>query len=193
MTSSDLSSSDSSRPPQDGDVPAIDRPIVLVGMMGSGKSSVGKRLGARLDLPFHDADDEIEAAAGMTVAEIFERYGEPYFRDGERRVIQRLLDAGPCVLATGGGAFAQDETRQMILDRGIAIWLDVPLHILVERTARRTHRPLLNRGDPKTILAQLLDQRRAAYVQAPLSIQTDSGPHSRAVESVVALLKDYLA
>lgn len=174
-------------------MPRTDRPIVLVGMMGSGKSSVGKRLAARLHLPFFDADDEIESAAGMSIAEIFQLYGESYFRDGERRVIQRLLEAGPCVLATGGGAFAQSDTRQLILDHGIAIWLDVPLHILVERTARRNHRPLLNQGNPKTILARLLDERRPAYAQAPLTIQTDSGPHSRAVDAVVALLKEHLA
>lgn len=172
-------------------LPVIDRPIVLVGMMGSGKSSVGRRLAARLHLPFYDADDEIESAAGLNISEIFQRYGEPYFRDGERRVIQRLMDAGPCVLATGGGAFAQDDTRQRILDKGVAIWLDVPIAILIDRTARRTHRPLLNQGDPKEVMARLLAQREPAYAQAPLRVKTDSTPHSRAVEAIVALLKDY--
>lgn len=171
----------------------IDRPIVLVGMMGSGKSSVGKRLANRLALPFYDADDEIESAAGLKIAEIFDRYGEPYFRDGERRVIQRLMDAGPCVLATGGGAFAQPETRQRILEKGIAIWLDVPVNILVERTARRSHRPLLNQGNPRDILTRLLEERGPAYAQAHLRVKTDQTPHARAVEAIVALLKDYLA
>lgn len=174
-------------------IASIDRPIVLVGMMGSGKSSVGRRLAARLALPFYDADDEIEAAAGLKISEIFERYGEPHFRDGERRVIQRLMDAGPCVLATGGGAFVQPETREQILAKGVAIWLDVPLPILVERTARRTHRPLLNQGNPRDILARLLKEREPAYARAQLRVKTDQTPHSRAVDSIVALLKEYFA
>ena len=171
----------------------IDRPIVLVGMMGSGKSSVGKRLAARLSLPFYDADDEIESAAGLKISEIFERYGEPHFRDGERRVIQRLMEAGPCVLATGGGAVVQPETRQRILENGIAIWLDVPLPILVERTARRSHRPLLNQGNPREILARLLEERGPAYAEAHLRVKTDQTPHARAVEAIVTLLREYLA
>lgn len=179
--------------PHDPALPAIDRPIVLVGMMGSGKSSVGRRLAARLDLPFFDADDEIETAAGLKIAEIFQRYGEPYFRDGERRVIQRLIEAGPCVLATGGGAFAQADTRQLILDKGLAIWLDVPVSILVERTARRSHRPLLNQGDPRETLTRLLKEREPAYAQAQLRVKTDQTPHARAVESIVALLKEHFA
>lgn len=174
-------------------IASIDRPIVLVGMMGSGKSSVGRRLATRLGLPFYDADDEIEAAAGLKIAEIFERYGEPYFRDGERRVIQRLMDAGPCILATGGGAFAQEETRQRILDKGLAIWLDVPVPILVERTARRGHRPLLNQGSPREILERLLAERQPAYAQAHLRVQTDQTPHTRAVDSIVRLLKEHFA
>lgn len=174
-------------------IAAIDRPIVLVGMMGSGKSSVGRRLAARLGLPFYDADDEIETAAGLKIAEIFERYGEPHFRDGERRVIQRLMEAGPCVLATGGGAFVQPDTRQQILEKGVAIWLDVPLPILVERTARRSHRPLLNQGNPREILARLLKEREPAYAQAQLRVKTDQTPHSRAVDSIVALLKEHFA
>ncbi|QJQ32431.1 shikimate kinase [Sphingomonas lacunae] len=179
-------------PPRAPDL-TIDRPIVLVGMMGSGKSSVGKRLAARLSLPFYDADDEIESAAGLKIAEIFERYGEPYFRDGERRVIQRLMEAGPCVLATGGGAFVQPDTRQRILDKGIAIWLDVPVNILVERTARRSHRPLLNQGNPREILTRLLKERGPAYAEAHLKVKTDQTPHARAVEAIIALLKEYLA
>jgi shikimate kinase len=166
------------------------RPIVLVGMMGSGKSSVGRRLAVRLGLPFHDADDEIEAAAGMRISEIFERYGEPYFRDGERRVIARLLEHGRCVIATGGGAFAQDETRALILERGIAVWLDVAIPVLVERVARRSHRPLLAGRDPEQVLRELLALREPAYRQAHVRVPSDSAPHGRAVDTIVAALKE---
>ena len=170
-----------------------DKPIVLVGMMGSGKSSVGRRLASRLRLPFYDADDEIEAAAGLKVAEIFERYGEPYFRDGERRVIARLLDHRRCVIATGGGAFAQDDTRAMILDRGTAIWLDVPVSVLVERVSRRGHRPLLAGRNPAEVLTDLLAKRGPAYAKAPVHVVSDAAPHGRAVEAILAALKDQFA
>lgn len=166
------------------------RPIVLVGMMGSGKSSVGRRLAARLDLPFHDADDEIESAAGMTISEIFERYGEPYFRAGERRVIARLLENGRCVIATGGGAFAEEETRALILERGITVWLDVPVPVLVERVARRSHRPLLNGRDPAQVLNELLERRGPAYAQAHLRVSSDTAPHGRAVDAIMHALKE---
>ena len=129
-------------------VPAVDRPVVLVGMMGVGKTSIGKRLAARLGLDFVDADEEIEAAAGMTIAEIFEKFGEPYFRDGERRVISRLIDGTPKVIATGGGAFINGDTRALILERALSIWLDADVRILAERVARRSHRPLLHGRDP---------------------------------------------
>lgn len=170
-------------------LPRIDRPLVLVGMMGSGKSTVGRRLAARLQLPFADADDEIESAAGLSIAEIFERYGEAHFRDGERRVIARLLGRGPSVLATGGGAFAQEATRAMILERGLAVWLNVPIAVLVERVSRRNHRPLLRERNPREVLTELLDQRRAAYAMAPLQITSSSTPHARAVEAIIAELK----
>ena len=169
------------------------KPIVLVGMMGSGKSSVGRRLAARLHLPFYDADDEIEAAAGMRIAEIFERYGEPYFRDGERRVIARLLDQKRCVIATGGGAFAQDDTRALILERGTAIWLDVPVPVLVDRVSRRGHRPLLVGRDPAEVLTELLDKRGPAYAQATLRVLSDSSPHGRAVDAILGALKEKFA
>ncbi len=171
--------------------PHVDRPVVLIGMMGSGKSSVGRRLSARLGLPFFDADDEIEAAAGLSIREIFERYGEPYFRDGERRVIARLMESGPCVIATGGGAFIQPETRARILKDGIAVWLDVPVPILVERTARRNHRPLLNGKDPAQVLTDLLAVRGADYAKAPLRISSDSTPHVRAVEAIITALRNH--
>lgn len=169
------------------------KPIVLVGMMGSGKSSVGRRLANRLHLPFFDADDEIEKAAGMRISEIFELYGEAYFRDGERRVIGRLLDQHNCVIATGGGAFAEDETRAMILERGTAIWLDVPVPVLVERVSRRNHRPLLVGRDPAQVLTELLAKRGPAYAQAPVRVQSDAAPHSRAIDAILNTLKEQFA
>lgn len=177
-------------PPAPVTIPG-DRPILLVGMMGSGKSSVGRRLAARLGLPFHDADDEIEAAAGMSISEIFARYGEPHFRDGERRVIARLLDQGRSVIATGGGAFAEEDTRALILDRGIAVWLDVPVDVLVERVARRSHRPLLHGRDPRAVLDELLERRGPAYARAQLRVAVDNAPHDRTVEAVMNALEGY--
>src|SRR5690606_12836348 len=145
----------------------LDRPVVLVGMMGVGKSTIGRKLAQLLGLPFSDADDEIEQAAQMSVSEIFERFGEAYFRDGERRVIVRLLDSGPSVLATGGGAFVQPETRALILERGIAVWLDCDVPTLVERVTRKDTRPLLRGGDPAEIVARLKAEREEAYAHAP--------------------------
>ena len=167
------------------------KPIVLVGMMGSGKSSVGRRLAARLHLPFYDADDEIEKAAKMSIAEIFERYGEPYFRDGERRVIARLLDQPRCVVATGGGAFAQPDTQAMILDRGIAVWLDVPVPVLVDRVARRNHRPLLRGRNPAEVLTELLARRAPDYAKAPVRVRSDAAQHGRAVDAIISALKEH--
>ena len=169
------------------------RPIVLVGMMGVGKSSVGKRLSAALDCPFIDADDEIEKAAQMTIAEIFATYGEPYFRDGERRVIARLIEeGGRTVIATGGGAFCNDETRALILEKGIAVWLDSDIDTLVERTARKDHRPLLQQGNPREILTRLREERRPAYSQAPIHVLSGNGPHGRAVTKVLKGIEQWL-
>jgi shikimate kinase len=159
----------------------IDRPVVLVGLMGVGKSTVGRKLAQLLALPFADADEEIEEAAQLSVAEIFERFGEPYFRDGERRVIARLMEAGPSVLATGGGAFAQPETRALILERGIAVWLDSDLDTLVSRVKRRETRPLLKQGNPREVLERLKAEREPAYAQAPIHVKSDAGPHGDAV------------
>jgi shikimate kinase len=161
------------------------KPIVLVGLMGVGKSTVGKRLATRLHLPFVDADHEIEDAAGMTVNEIFERFGEPYFRDGERRVIQRLIDGTPKVIATGGGAFINDETRALILDHAIAIWLDAPTHILAERVKRRDTRPLLRNRDPYQVLSELAAIRNPIYAEAPIHIPSDQAPHESAVDAIL--------
>ena len=176
----------------------IDRPVVLVGMMGVGKSSVGKRLSLLLHCPFIDADDEIEKAAQLTIPEIFAAHGEAYFRDGERRVIARLLHqdgsdgAGRKVIATGGGAFVNEETRRLILDRGIAVWLDSDVDTLVERTARKDNRPLLKDGDPREILARLREERRPAYSQAPIHVLSGNGPHGRTVNKVLQGIGQWL-
>jgi len=161
------------------------KPIVLVGLMGVGKSTVGRRLAARLHLPFVDADTEIEEAAGMTVSEIFEKFGEAYFRDGERRVIARLVDGKPKVIATGGGAFINDETRALILDQSIAIWLDAPTRILAERVGRRDTRPLLRNRNPREVLDELAAVRNPIYAQAPIRIASDQAPHESAVNAIL--------
>ncbi|WP_305096272.1 shikimate kinase [Croceibacterium aestuarii] len=166
----------------------LDRPVVLVGMMGVGKSTVGRKLAALLDLPFVDADDEISDAAQLSIEEIFERFGEAYFRDGERRVIARLLEGGPSVIATGGGAFAQDETRAMILERGLAVWLDSDLSTLVDRTSRKDNRPLLKGGDPAKILAELKEKRDPHYAQAPVHVISGKGPHGDTVTRILGAL-----
>ncbi|EQB07319.1 MAG: shikimate kinase [Novosphingobium lindaniclasticum] len=172
----------------------IDRPIVLVGMMGVGKSSVGKRLAALLDCPFVDADEEIERSAQMSIPEIFETYGEAYFRDGERRVISRLIDAGvkSCVIATGGGAFCNEVTRKLILDKAITVWLDSEVDTLVERTARKDNRPLLQGGDPREILTRLREDRRPHYSLAPIHVMSHSGPHVQTINNVLQGISQWL-
>jgi shikimate kinase len=170
----------------------IDRPIVLVGMMGVGKSTIGRKLAQLFDLPFADADEEIEQAAQMSVAEIFERFGEAYFRDGERRVIARLLDGGPSVLATGGGAFVQPDTRALILERGLAIWLDSDVATLLERVGRRDTRPLLRDGDPKEIVTRLKAERESAYAEAPIKVMSQPGPHGDTVNRILQELAAWL-
>lgn len=171
----------------------IDRPIVLVGMMGVGKSSVGKRLAAILDCDFVDADEEIERSAQMTIPEIFNAYGEAFFRDGERRVIARLIaDTQGCiVIATGGGAFVNDETRALILDKAVTIWLDSAIDTLVERTARKDNRPLLKNGNPREILTKLREERRPFYAQAPIHIMSGSGPHIQTINTVLQELSKW--
>lgn len=173
-------------------LPPIDRTLVMVGLMGAGKSAIGRRLAQRLALPFLDADAEIEAAAGCSIDEIFARHGEPAFRDGERRVIARLLDGPVHVLATGGGAFVDPQTRAKIRERGISIWLRADLDTLVERTSRRTHRPLLRQGEPREVLARLLAERGPVYAEADIAIDSDHRPPQATVERVVAALEDYL-
>lgn len=165
--------------------PWIGRPIVLVGLMGVGKSTVGRRLADRLRLPFVDADHEIEAAAGMTITEIFDRFGEPYFRDGERRVIARLMDGRPKVIATGGGAFVNETTRRLILDHGTAIWLHAPPEVLAERVKRRDTRPLLRGRDARQVLAELAAQREPLYALAPIHVASRKGPHEATVSAIM--------
>lgn len=164
-------------------------PLVLVGLMGSGKSSIGRRLAARLDRSFVDADAEIEHAAGMPIAEIFARFGEPYFRDGERRVIARLLEGGPVVIATGGGAYVDPDTRALVNARGTAIWLDADIRTLVARVGRRSHRPLLVGRDPATVLGELAAIRSPCYSHAALRVQSEDGPHERTVDAILDALR----
>ena len=164
------------------------RSIVLVGLMGCGKSSIGRRLGNRLGLPFVDADDEIESAAGMSIPEIFAQHGEAYFRDGERRVIKRLLDQGPQVLATGGGAYMNAETRANIARSGISLWLKADLDILMKRVARRSNRPLLKASNPEEVMRGLMKQRYPVYAEAEVTLQSREIPHDRIVEEAIAAL-----
>ena len=164
------------------------RSIVLVGLMGAGKTTVGRRLAKRLGLPFADADAEIERAAGIGIAEIFERFGEPAFREGERRVIGRLIDRPQSVIATGGGAFVDAQTRALILDRCTAIWLDADLDTLTERVSRRDHRPLLNGRNPREVLAGLAAVRSPIYAQAHIAVRSGGLPHDAVVERIVLAL-----
>ena len=169
------------------------RSIVLVGMMGVGKSTIGRRLAARLKLPFVDADTEIEVAhAGMTIPEIFERHGEPYFRDGEARVIARLLDGGPIVLATGGGAFMREETRARIAAKAVSIWLRADHDVIMRRVRRRADRPLLQTADPEGTVTRLLTEREPVYGKADLTIASRDVPHDRIVEECIETLRAHL-
>ena len=165
------------------------RSVVLVGMMGSGKSSIGRRLAARLAIPFVDADSEIEQAAGMTIPEIFEKHGEPYFRAGEARVIARLLDHGPQVLATGGGAFMNHDTRAAIRLKGVSVWLKAELDVLMKRIKRRGDRPLLKSGDPAATLTALIAERYPVYGEAELTVLSRDVPHDTIVDEIVAALR----
>jgi shikimate kinase len=158
--------------------------------MGAGKSSLGRRLAAKLEVLFRDADAEIEVASGCSIPEIFARYGEGAFRDCERRVIDRLLGEAPHVLATGGGAFVDTETRARLKQAAVTVWLNVPLDVLVARVKRKDNRPLLKDGDPREILERLLRERGPFYAEADLTITGDNGPHADAVERIVSLLAE---
>lgn len=164
------------------------RSIVLVGLMGAGKTTVGRRLANRLDLPFVDADTEIEKAAGSSIADIFKEFGEAHFRDGEQRVIHRLLGEGPQILATGGGAFMNAATRKATQENGVSIWLKADLDVLMKRVSRRSHRPLLQNDDPEAVMKRLIDERYPIYATADLSIDSKEGPHDAVVDEIVHAL-----
>jgi len=164
--------------------------LVLVGMMGAGKSSVGKRLAQVLDLPFKDADEEIERAAGLSIPDIFALRGEAEFREGERRVIARLLDDPPHVLATGGGAFVNPETRSLMRAKNaVSIWLKADPEVLARRVGRKDNRPLLRGKDPRQVLTELLAAREPAYSQADLTVESNDGPHQHTVDAILTALK----
>ncbi|WP_420403426.1 shikimate kinase [Nisaea sp.] len=165
--------------------------IVLVGLMGAGKSSVGRRLAQRLQMPFIDADQEIERAADCSIPEFFERFGEEEFRRGERRVIQRILDGPPVVLATGGGAFMAEDTRAAIAEHAVSVWLKADLDVLFERVSRRQGRPLLANRDPRGVLKKLMDERYPVYALADLEIESRRGPIEITVERACEVLAEY--
>jgi len=171
---------------------ALDRPVVLIGMMGAGKSTIGRRLAKRLDLPFVDADEEIEKAAGRSIADVFEEFGEAEFRAGERRVMTRLLDGTTRVIATGGGAFMDAETRKRIKSQAISVWLDADIGVLVARTAHKKTRPLLLSGNPREILERQAAERRPVYAMADIHIASGDGPHSRVVDAIVEALDGHI-
>jgi shikimate kinase len=172
----------------------LDRPIVLVGLMGVGKSTVGRRLARRLGLTFVDSDAAIQDAAGLSPAEVFERYGEHDFRDGERRLVARLVEEGDVrVIATGGGAYIDPRTRELLNSRAITVWLDAPVDILAERTSRRDTRAQLRNGDPKATLERLANERRTSYEQAHIHVKSGSGAHKEVVDAIVQALDEFLA
>lgn len=168
------------------------RAVVLVGLMGAGKTTVGRRLAAALGLAFADADHAIEEAAGLTIPEIFERHGEAHFRDGERKVIERLVAEGPMVLSTGGGAYMNADTRAVLQRHGVTIWLRAELDLLLARTSRRNNRPLL-RKDPRGTLARLIDERYPVYALADLTVDSRDMPHDVMVQEIISRLVAHLA
>jgi shikimate kinase len=171
---------------------SVPRTVALVGLMGAGKSAIGKRLALKLDLPFVDADDEIERAAGCSISEFFERFGEAEFRAGERRVISRLLAGPPLVLSTGGGAYMDAETRALMRDHAITVWLRAELEVLYDRVKKRTHRPLLRQGDPKEILARLMNLRYPVYAEADVVVDSTAQPAEVTTDQVLEALRRHL-
>jgi shikimate kinase len=165
------------------------RTVALVGLMGAGKSSIGRRLAHALGMPFHDADDEVERAAACTIPEIFAALGEAAFRDGERRVIARLLDQPPHVLATGGGAFMNAETRELIAQKAVSVWLKADVDVLVRRVSRRTDRPLLKDGDPREVLERLTAERYPTYALADITVESVETAHQATVEAIIEALR----
>jgi shikimate kinase len=171
----------------------LDRTVALVGLMGAGKTTVGRRLAAALDLPFVDADAEIAAAAGRSIEDIFAERGECEFRRGERQVIARLLEGPPHVLATGGGAFIDPRTRALMKQRAISVWLNAPLEVLMKRVARRDDRPLLKESDPEAVMRRLMEERYPIYAEADITVETTHGPHAAAAADIIAALREHVA
>lgn len=165
--------------------------VVLIGLMGAGKTAIGRRLASRLGLMFVDADNEIEKAAGKSISDIFADHGEPYFRNGELRVIARLLKSGPQVLATGGGAYMNEETRKTISERGVSVWLKADIDVLMDRVARRDHRPLLRNEDPESVMRSLMDERYPVYSNADITVMSRDAPHEVMVGEIIASLSEY--
>ncbi|MEM7327090.1 MAG: shikimate kinase [Pseudomonadota bacterium] len=177
--------------PDRNEAPWAGRTVALVGLMGAGKSTVGRRLAERLGRSFFDSDNEIEKAAGLSVADIFSLHGEEEFRRGEHQVLKRLLDEAPHVLATGGGAYLNPETRDMMRDKAVTIWLNADLETLWKRVSRRNHRPLLRRPDAKEVLSNLFDERRPIYELADLTVHSVDGPHSKTVTAIIKALESW--
>lgn len=170
----------------------LDRPIVLVGIMGAGKSTVGRRLARRLGLPFIDSDSEIEDASGLSAAEMFERFGEKDYRDGERRLVARLIDGKVRVIATGGGVFVDERTRKLLKERAITVWLDAPVEVLADRTSRRDTRPLLRNPDPRGTLERLAIEESPSYAEADIHVRTGDGAHAHVVDAIIKGLGDHI-
>jgi shikimate kinase len=170
----------------------LDRPVVLVGLMGVGKSTVGRRLARRLGLPFVDSDSEIEETVGLPWGELFERYGEEDYRDGERRLVARLVNGEIKVIATGGGVFVDPRTRELLKEKTITVWLDAPVDVLHERTSRRNTRPLLKNGDPKSTLERIAEIERKACAEAHLHVKSGEGAHREVVDAIVDALDRHL-
>ncbi len=169
------------------------RNIVLIGLMGAGKTAIGRRLASCLGLDFTDADNEIESAAGKSISDIFAEHGEAHFREGEKKVIARLLKSGPHVLATGGGAYMDEETRQNIHSRGVAVWLKGDLTVLLGRVGRRDHRPLLKTGDPEAVMKKLMDERYPVYAGADITVQSRDVAHDIIVGEIMTSLENSAA
>jgi shikimate kinase len=172
---------------------SLPRTVALVGLMGAGKSAIGRRLAQRLRLPFVDADDEIERAAGCSISEFFERFGEAEFRNGERRVISRLLEDAPHVLSTGGGAYIDPATRALMREKALTVWLRADLDVLFDRVKKRAHRPLLRQGDPREILRLLMEQRYPIYAESDLVVESTAQPADRTTEQVIEALRRHLS
>jgi len=169
-----------------------DRSLVLVGLMGAGKTTIGRRLASRLGIDFVDADVEIEKAAGTSIADIFKDFGEAHFRDGEQRVIARLLGSGPQVLATGGGAFMNEKTREATRQHGLSIWLKADLDVLMKRVSKRSHRPLLQNDDPEAVMKRLIDERYPLYANSDITVDSKEGPHDDVVDEIIKALDAHL-